>query len=300
MTNLLLVPDTNALYANPALEQWDTGQRATLVLLPQVVHELDRHKTHHPSEEVRRKASSMINRFEEFARRGDTFDGVPLAGVLGFREVSLEPDPGEAPAWLRLEVDDDRLLAAALELQWRNPTSGVVLITRDRNLRNKARQARLATDVPPESPAPVSTTTTRPRQKLPDVVLGHAGATIGLTPPSDLAPGEYRRLIRVEPRYPIENKGTTAIRNVTSGVRTRDGRDSAFASYRAQLIGGGETSWVENVGSIPLDFLEETHESAAIDNFLFWARFTDSEGSVWEVVYDPQTRTTEWLPRPSS
>ncbi|MDQ6807075.1 MAG: PIN domain-containing protein [Actinomycetota bacterium] len=39
---------------------------------------------------------------------------------------------------------DDQLLASALELKWEDLTSSVLLVTRDRNLKNKARMSRVA------------------------------------------------------------------------------------------------------------------------------------------------------------
>ena len=60
----------------------------------------------------------------------------------------------------------------------------------------------------------------------PDVVLGHPGAQISLTPLHELAEGEHRRLISVRPTYLIENKDPArAIRDVSTGARTRDGLD---------------------------------------------------------------------------
>jgi YD repeat-containing protein len=289
---LLLIPDTSALYANPSLEEWATDEAATLVLVPQVIRELDKHKVHHPSEDVRKKADSLIRRFDELGRRGDTFEGVKLAGKLKFREVAYDADASELVVGLRMENDDDRLLASALELKWRNPSAAVLLVTPDRNLRNKARITRLATDSPPKPVLPIASPATRQRLRVPEVSIGHAGGQVSTTPLHELKEGEHSRLVRVEPRYPIENKGQTGVWNVTTGVRTRDGREHEFVSYKAQLIGAGEISWVENVGSIPIDFLEGTHESAAFDAFLYWVRFTDADGIAWEVVYDAEIRTT--------
>ncbi len=123
------MPDTSALYANPALEEWDDGSPATLVIVPQVIRELDKHKAHHPAEDVRRKAVSLIKRLENIGQRGDTFRGVKLAGKLTLREVATDAGRDDMP--------------------------------------------------------PLST-----------------------TPLTDLKEGEKSRLIRVEPRYPIENKGS--------------------------------------------------------------------------------------------
>ena len=94
----------------------------------------------------------------------------------------------------------------------------------------------------------------------------------------------------------IENKGATSIRSVTTGVRTHDGREHEFSAYRVQLLGAKESSWVENVGGVPRDFLDGVHESAAVDGFIWWARFTAIDGKRWEVAYDAGSRDTTWDP----
>ncbi len=150
---LWLVPDTNALYRNPSLERWANGESATLILVPQVLRELDGHKQHHPVEDVRRKAQGLLRRFEEYARRGDTFVGVPIVRSLRFREVAVDADVRESLSWLRPEHADDQLLASVLALRWSHPAASITLVTEDRGLRNKARQAAIVTSTAPPPPA---------------------------------------------------------------------------------------------------------------------------------------------------
>lgn len=139
----LIVADTNTLLGAPDLAQWQIAEAATLVLVPQVVRELDQHKTHHRTQSVQDKARKVINQVKEYGRRGDTFAGVPLAGNLRFREVAIDPDMNNTLPWLRADHGDDRLLANVLELKWANLCARVVLVTGDRNLQNKARLARV-------------------------------------------------------------------------------------------------------------------------------------------------------------
>lgn len=297
----LIIPDTNALYANPALEDWEGTKPATLVLTPAVLRELDDHKTHHPQASVRKKALSLTRRIDELRRRGDLVQGVKVAGTLRFRVVPFEPSEEDALPWMRLEVSDDRILATALSIAVREPTASLVIVSLDANLRNKADIAGMTVDSPPKSRESEPARADGPaRQRLPDIVLGHPSSTINLTPSLTLREGQKRQLIYLEPRYPIENKGSSSIRDVTTGVRTHDGREHEFDAYRAQLIGGGEVSWVEHVGSIPAGWLPEIHESVGADAFLYLARFTDSDRKRWEVTYEAQTRTTEWTPLPAS
>jgi rRNA maturation endonuclease Nob1 len=137
----LFVPDTNALIYQPAMEQWNVGGAATIVVLPQVIAELDS-KKQDPT--IGSKADSLIRRFKEFDRRGDTLTGVKLAGAVRFREVAHDASFAGAPSWLSEGNADDRILVGALELAQRELTSRVILVTRDRNMQNKARRLQLA------------------------------------------------------------------------------------------------------------------------------------------------------------
>lgn len=138
----LLVPDTNAFLFKPALETWNPPQGDwTIVAVPQVIRELDDLKTR-PS--VTDRATRVIRRFKEYSRRGDTFKGVKVASRLRLREVPVDADMAAAPSWLRPGHGDDELLASILELQWVDLNARVVVATRDRNLQNKARFARVS------------------------------------------------------------------------------------------------------------------------------------------------------------
>lgn len=285
----LLVPDTNALYANPYPQEWEGVDPATLVVVQQVNRELDKHKNESGDSVRRQKAELVIRQFNEYARRGDTTSGVPITGALRYREEALDVEPDNTDG-LRVDNDDDRILANVLYLRRLHPESGVVLVTRDQTLKAKARRHGVTSDEPP--PPKQEFKPRRPRHADPEVVLGHPGGQISKTPAS--TPNPSPSLAVVEPRYLIENKGATSVGDVTTGVRTRDGRDHRFERYRAQLLAAGESSVVANVGSIPREFLDGVNENAPFDAFLFWARFKDREGVRWEVVYDPASRETSW------
>jgi PIN domain len=147
---LWLIPDTSSLLWNPSLDEWQGDQPATLVLVPQVLRELDHHKQHHRLEDMRRKAEKLLRQFEEYARRGETFVGVPIAGNLRFREIPVDARIGESLSWLQSGHGDDQLLASALDLRWRHPAVSITLVTEDRALRNKARLALIPTDRAPK------------------------------------------------------------------------------------------------------------------------------------------------------
>lgn len=78
--DVLLVPDTNALYANHDLESWNYSEFDCfrLILTPSVLADLDKHKIEHRNSEVRQKAIKLIKRIKEYRRRGSLLDGVPI------------------------------------------------------------------------------------------------------------------------------------------------------------------------------------------------------------------------------
>jgi hypothetical protein len=146
-------------------------------------------------------------------------------------------------------------------------------------------------------PAP---TPPEPPSKRPAVVLGHPGASISLTPLHELAQGEHSRVIKVEPLYVIENNDALRpIRDVTTGVRRRDGREHTFEKFRAPMIGPKESAEVRNVDSIALDMLDGLHVANPELEFLYWARFEDDDGRRWEAAYDPQNRMADCRELPS-
>jgi predicted ribonuclease YlaK len=142
-----VIPDTNALLADAEIEHWTVGDDdCVFVVVSQVQAELDAMKR--SDRKVAEKASSLIRRFKEYSRRGDTLVGVPLSGRRRFQEMAVSPDMSMAPSWLDPSEPDDKILAAALLLSAKRPNARVLLVTRDRGLQNKARAAELpAVDV---------------------------------------------------------------------------------------------------------------------------------------------------------
>lgn len=135
----LIVPDANALIDDSDLEHWVIPQPATIVVPAQVVAELDGKKN---DRTIGDQARSLIKRFKEYGKRGDPRRGVKLAAQRGFREIAFQPDMSSLPM-LDPAHGDDRIVATALELAYRELTSIVIVVTRDRNLFNKARQLQL-------------------------------------------------------------------------------------------------------------------------------------------------------------
>lgn len=99
-----------------------------------------------------------------------------------------------------------------------------------------------------------------------------------------------RYVDELKPSYVIENKTTdTTVRDLTTGIRTRDGRELTFAAFRAPALRAGEAAPVDNVG-VSYEYLAGLHESAVGTALLYWVRFTAPDGIRWCVTYDPASR----------
>jgi hypothetical protein len=139
---LLVVPDTNALIWQPAFEKWKMPDGTTIVVVPQVIRELDERKLR--GDGAGAAASSVIRRLKEYGRRGDTSEGVKLRPGVKLREVAFYADMSRAPQMLQPGHADDEFLASVLELKWSALTARAVIVTRDRNMQNKARGLRVS------------------------------------------------------------------------------------------------------------------------------------------------------------
>jgi hypothetical protein len=149
----IYVPDTNALVANPALDEWafDQSPNFVMVLTPTVLSELDKLKVTGRAESVRDKAQRLIRQLKEFRRRGDLREGVTLRKNRSrVRTIAVEPDFANTLPWLQPDNADDRILATFVEVMRAYPRCPVILVTEDINMMNKADCARLPCVEPPE------------------------------------------------------------------------------------------------------------------------------------------------------
>lgn len=147
------VPDTNALLYNPRLEKWvfEETPRFTMILVPTVLSELDALKINHRNENIRERAELLIRKIKEYRRRGMLTAGIPaVKDKIDILAVATEPDIRQSLPWLDPGNNDDRFLAAVIEIMRARPRSAVALVSRDINLQNKAEFARLPFVEPPE------------------------------------------------------------------------------------------------------------------------------------------------------
>lgn len=105
---------------------------------------------------------------------------------------------------------------------------------------------------------------------------------------------EARRLESLRVSYSVENKGDTAIRNVTTGLRTPDRRvEHCFDQWVVQVLEDRGTAPVEQV-LVPADLHQGMTDSDRALNFDYWVRFTAVDGRWWEATYNPLTRVVTY------
>ncbi len=136
----ILVPDTNALYINADIENWNFSEFGTfeIIVTPSVLKDLDKHKIEHRNDSIRTKAITLINKLKEYRRRGKLTEGVVIKkDKINLRTIAVEPDFSKNLSWLDQNNEDDRLLAEILVLTKKNSDRPIFLITADINLQNK-------------------------------------------------------------------------------------------------------------------------------------------------------------------
>jgi hypothetical protein len=87
----------------------------------------------------------------------------------------------------------------------------------------------------------------------------------------------------------VENKDDVALRELKTGIRTREGaHEITFAEHYVQILPADDTTEVTNV-TVPAELHEGMTDENRAENFVYWARFERS-GKRWEANYDPKTR----------
>ena len=104
---------------------------------------------------------------------------------------------------------------------------------------------------------------------------------------------EELRLSSLSVSYLIENKDSTAVRELSTGIRTPDGQEHTFEACFVQILAPGQHVDVPNM-SIPDDLCRGMTEANRAENFLYWARFRDANGRRWEATYEPTRRVLDY------
>jgi rRNA-processing protein FCF1 len=147
-----LVPDTNALIDVPDLATYAAtlGPRYCAHVLPVVMRELDELKRGGRSQDVRDRAKKADRYLKGLRERGDVRVGVRVAGDVVAVFEHTEPRADKLPAWLELDVPDDRFVASVLLLQSGHPGSALHVATSDLNMQTKLAAAGIPYLEPPE------------------------------------------------------------------------------------------------------------------------------------------------------
>lgn len=145
-TNVIIVPDTNSIVANPDPVSYASiagADRFTFLLLPTVLSELDELKNLHRNPDFRDKAKAVVTRIKGWRNQGALRDGVTVSKTITIRAIAAEPNMKKALSWLDPENKDDRIIASILELHATHPSDKIILVTGDINLSNKAEAAHV-------------------------------------------------------------------------------------------------------------------------------------------------------------
>lgn len=142
----VIVPDTNALIINHKLESY--GQilgdieKWTIVITPTVLKELDELKIKNTGNEFKEKVKNTIRYIKGLRAQGDVINGVQIFNKkVTIRLQAIEPNMNKTLPWLDSSNNDDRIIASCFDIQVRNPSLCVIIMTADLNLQTKAQLA---------------------------------------------------------------------------------------------------------------------------------------------------------------
>jgi predicted ribonuclease YlaK len=151
----VVVPDTNALLksADPSHYRGTIDSDAfRFVIVPTVLSELDGLKRTRASQPLGEKAEKVIRVIKGFRKQGSMLEGVTVAKTIKVLMIATEPRMSGLPSWLDSDNHDDRIIGSVLEIQYRELSSTVVLVTDDMNLQNKAEMAFIPWSELPDLP----------------------------------------------------------------------------------------------------------------------------------------------------
>jgi rRNA-processing protein FCF1 len=138
------VVDTSALIECPDIPMLSSSLKlneATIIVPSTTISELDELKTGKRDQEFRRRLSSAIKNLKQILASGNAHDGLKISEGVTVKLLAVEPDFANLPAWLDQTLNDDRIIATVIELQIKNPSSSIAIISNDINMHNKASMA---------------------------------------------------------------------------------------------------------------------------------------------------------------
>jgi hypothetical protein len=141
MEKTYVVVDTNTFLHFVGFDQigWDDlfpGQMVALVICPQVIRELNRHKDTPRNPKMRDRATNALRKIQGWA---DSESPVSLKDSVEVQFRIYDASIDFAAFRLVREVDDDHIIAVLIEMQSELPSNPVVLLSKDIGLKLKAR-----------------------------------------------------------------------------------------------------------------------------------------------------------------
>jgi rRNA-processing protein FCF1 len=144
----ILVIDTSALLDCPnvtILAKDIDIPKSELIITSTVMKELDELKSSRRDKEFIQKVRRAIRSLQELQKTGNLQEGIEISDNSRIRVVPREPDFSSLPSWIDQSVNDDRIVASAIEIQRSDPSSTTVIITNDLNMQLKADMGHLST-----------------------------------------------------------------------------------------------------------------------------------------------------------
>jgi len=162
----LLIPDSNALVANPEIEKWkfEGIDKFKIVLLPILASELDNVTTN--NEQMQNK---IKNKILEYAKLGNIFEGVKINEQNIIKFAGSMQRTEKPLTWLDMNNTSDQVIASYFEIVRENPHTQVILITDNPILQAKALLAHVAHIEPPALKIDRKPATSTPSDSKPDV-----------------------------------------------------------------------------------------------------------------------------------
>ncbi|HJZ04409.1 MAG TPA: PIN domain-containing protein [Patescibacteria group bacterium] len=152
-SDTILVVDTSAIIDCPDISRMTITLNtvgATLIIPSTTISELDHLKSGKRDENFRKRLTAAIRTLNETIAKGNVLEGIPLPNGSILKMLAAEPDFSNLPKWLDPSINDDRILAAAIEMQRKHPHSSVAVLANDINMQNKAKLAGIPTKRVPD------------------------------------------------------------------------------------------------------------------------------------------------------
>jgi hypothetical protein len=149
----LYILDTSAIIECPDISFMASklnSSGSTFIIPPTTVKELEELKSSKRDDAFRRKLTAANKQINEYMAKGNALNGIELHDGTILKMLAKEPDFSSLPEWLDPHINDDRIIASAIELQRSNPFSTLTIVANDISMQNKASLARISVKKGPD------------------------------------------------------------------------------------------------------------------------------------------------------